>query len=159
MSISITNPAFIPRFIIPAVYFVARRKVSRPVQLKLLALAAGIGFQGFLGWYMVESGLSNEILTTPGAVPRVSQYRLAAHLGAALTLYIGMLATAIGVSRDWKYGTDTGKLGGVTPDGIERVVNAGPVRRFKLLAGVVGGLVLLTAVSGASYSLMTLFTR
>jgi heme a synthase len=105
---------------------------------------------------MVESGLSNEILTTPGAVPRVSQYRLAAHLGAALTLYIGMFATAVGVSRDWKYATGNGKLGGLATDGMEKVVNNPAVRRFKGLAGVVGGLVLLTAVSGEWYCLLTI---
>lgn len=41
--------------------------------------------QGFLGWYMVKSGLQQQPLPTD--VPRVSQYRLAAHLGSAFILY------------------------------------------------------------------------
>lgn len=41
--------------------------------------------QGALGWYMVKSGL--ETKDDPNAVPRVSQYRLAAHLGSAMLLY------------------------------------------------------------------------
>ena len=51
--------------------------------------------QGLLGWYMVKSGLEDR----PGAstVPRVSQYRLAAHLGTALALYSSMLYTSLGL--------------------------------------------------------------
>jgi len=41
--------------------------------------------QGALGWYMVKSGLEEN--ADEHAVPRVSQYRLAAHLGSALILY------------------------------------------------------------------------
>lgn len=41
--------------------------------------------QGFLGWYMVKSGLEDK--PDPSDVPRVSQYRLATHLGAAFVLY------------------------------------------------------------------------
>ena len=41
--------------------------------------------QGFLGWYMVKSGLEEQQATAD--VPRVSQYRLAAHLGSAFVLY------------------------------------------------------------------------
>ena len=45
-------------------------------------------FQGLLGWFMVKSGLEE-----PAAldIPRVSQYRLAAHLGSAFLLYSLML--------------------------------------------------------------------
>ena len=43
---------------------------------------------------MVQSGLEPTNLAADGAVPRVSQYRLAAHLGAALVLYAGMFAAA-----------------------------------------------------------------
>ena len=43
-------------------------------------------FQGLLGWYMVKSGLEHRH-DDANAVPRVSQYRLAAHLSSALVLY------------------------------------------------------------------------
>ena len=45
--------------------------------------------QGFLGWYMVRSGLKDK--QNPYEIPRVSQYRLCAHLGAALVLYTGLV--------------------------------------------------------------------
>ena len=56
--------------------------------------------QGLYGWYMVKSGLSNrpsKIQPGTDEVPRVSQYRLAGHLGLALLLYSSMLYTALGL--------------------------------------------------------------
>lgn len=50
-------------------------------------------FQGLLGWYMVKSGLEKPKVETD--VPRVSQYRLAAHLGSALLLYIFMFSAGL----------------------------------------------------------------
>lgn len=43
--------------------------------------------QGLLGWYMVKSGLDHNNFLGPSDVPRVSQYRLAAHLSSAVILY------------------------------------------------------------------------
>ncbi|TMG74115.1 MAG: heme A synthase, partial [Betaproteobacteria bacterium] len=43
--------------------------------------------QGALGWYMVQSGLVDD--------PRVSQYRLTAHLGIAFLIYAPMLWIAL----------------------------------------------------------------
>ena len=45
---------------------------------------------------MVKSGLEKEKFTDDN-VPRVSQYRLAAHLGTAVLLYSSMLYTALGI--------------------------------------------------------------
>jgi cytochrome c oxidase assembly protein subunit 15 len=47
------------------------------------------GLQGVLGWYMVKSGLVDR--------PDVSQYRLTAHLGAALLIYGYILWVAWGL--------------------------------------------------------------
>lgn len=47
-------------------------------------------FQGLLGWYMVKSGLDEE-LVSKSEVPRVSQYRLASHLSLAFVFYSGLL--------------------------------------------------------------------
>ena len=52
-----------------------------------LAIAFLFGFQGFLGWYMVSSGLVN--------APAVSHYRLTAHLLLALGLLALCLWTAL----------------------------------------------------------------
>ena len=43
-----------------------------------------------MGWYMVKSGL-DPIIIENKAVPRVSQYRLAAHLSLAFFIYAMML--------------------------------------------------------------------
>lgn len=52
-----------------------------------------LGFQGFLGWYMVRSGLDEPVKKTD--IPRVSQYRLASHLGSAFLLYVGFLWSSL----------------------------------------------------------------
>ncbi|KAL5467382.1 hypothetical protein EMCRGX_G031600 [Ephydatia muelleri] len=44
---------------------------------------------------MVKSGLKD--ISTSTDIPRVSQYRLAAHLGTALVIYSSMLYTALGI--------------------------------------------------------------
>ena len=102
---------------------------------------------------MVKSGLDEELLNTPGAVPRVSQYRLAAHLGAALVLFTGMVHTANSIKRDWKYamGGENVKIAGVTGGETLRSILENPaVRRFGKWSTFVGGMVLFTAVSGES---------
>ena len=67
-------------------------------------MAALLGAQGALGWYMVRSGLQESIAND--AVPRVSQYRLAAHLGTALALYGSIFASALSVIADWRFARD-----------------------------------------------------
>ncbi|SHO78571.1 Similar to S.cerevisiae protein COX15 (Protein required for the hydroxylation of heme O to form heme A) [Malassezia sympodialis ATCC 42132] len=95
-------------FVVPAALFAMRRGMTtRSTRWKLLAIAAGIGFQGFLGWYMVASGLKNpyelEPVSTqprPDWTPRVDHFRLAAHLGTAFVVYMGMVYTAVEILRD-----------------------------------------------------------
>ena len=117
-------------------------------------------WQGFLGWYMVSSGLDADHLSArPNSTPRVSQYRLAAHLGAALVLYVGMVHTAFAATQDWKVAHLDGKSGfakavekygsGATAAEMKKVL------RFKRAAWAVAGLVLLTAVSGQSPSALS----
>ena len=90
-------------FVGPFVYFGIKRKISRAQFARLFGLGMLIGAQGALGWYMVQSGLDKALMEEPGAVPRVSQYRLAAHLGMALALYAGMFGTGLGIIKDWKF--------------------------------------------------------
>lgn len=70
-------------FFFPMVYFWARKKLRPGLAPKLIVLFFLGGLQGLLGWYMVKSGLVNN--------PRVSQYRLTAHLGVAVLIYAYML--------------------------------------------------------------------
>jgi cytochrome c oxidase assembly protein subunit 15 len=76
-------------FLLPFLYFLARRRLDPPLAWKLLAVFALGGLQGFMGWYMVASGLVDD--------PRVSQFRLAAHLGLAFAIYGAMLWIALGL--------------------------------------------------------------
>ena len=82
-------------FFVPAAYFWRRGLFdSSPAMKKRMGVfGALLGFQGFLGWYMVKSGLSEP--EKPTDMPRVSQYRLAAHLGSAFLLYSGFLWTSL----------------------------------------------------------------
>lgn len=65
-------------FFVPFVIFLILGKIDKPMVPKLvIGLALG-GLQGLMGWYMVKSGLVD--------IPRVSHYRLAAHLMLALLI-------------------------------------------------------------------------
>lgn len=81
-------------FAVPLLYFVFQRRIDRDLAWRLAAILAMGGVQGFIGWFMVESGL--EVRTS------VSPYRLALHLSFALLIYALMLRVAInllGLSR------------------------------------------------------------
>lgn len=62
-------------FLIPFFIFLKKGLIKGKLLKQLLFLLFMGGFQGFLGWYMVSSGLVHE--------PRVSHFRLAAHLSTA----------------------------------------------------------------------------
>jgi len=85
-------------FLFPAIYFVSRRRVSANMSLRLLGISGLIAGQGVLGWYMVKSGLKDDLFA-PGSHPRVSQYRLTAHLGAAFVLYTAMIWNGLAILR------------------------------------------------------------
>lgn len=76
-------------FLVPALIFWRKGYFNKQMKYRILALSSLLGFQGFLGWYMVKSGLNEP--KRPTDVPRVSQYRLAAHLSSAFLLYSGFL--------------------------------------------------------------------
>ena len=62
-------------------------------------MALLLGFRGAPGRYMVKSGLED----SSNAVPRASQYELAADLGTAFLLYAGMFGTRLSVWYDWRF--------------------------------------------------------
>ncbi|KAG0699852.1 cytochrome oxidase assembly protein-domain-containing protein [Suillus ampliporus] len=135
-------------FVVPLVYFSLRKKLTKSMPAQLTGMALLIGVQGFLGWYMVKSGLEDSIMDTPGAVPRVSQYRLAAHLGTAVVLYAGMLGTGLAVMKDWKYASGRPWSGSSTMN-WQDVLSNFVVKRFSRLSKGLTALVFLTALSGA----------
>jgi cytochrome c oxidase assembly protein subunit 15 len=73
-------------FALPLVWFWWRGKVGRELGTKLLVLFALGGLQGFIGWWMVASGLS--VRTD------VSQYRLAVHLTLACVIFVAIVWVA-----------------------------------------------------------------
>ncbi|TXT12965.1 hypothetical protein VHUM_01366 [Vanrija humicola] len=137
-------------FVVPAVYYATRYKLPRGLPTTLFALAAGIGLQGVIGWYMVKSGLEQEIIDN-NAVPRVSQYRLAAHLSAALALYVGMVHTALSLRRDQKLTAEarSGPAGLAAVEKLATALNSPAVKKYRAFIGLIGAMVFLTAVSGA----------
>ena len=64
---------------LPLGFFAAKKWIPKQMRGALFGCTALLGFQGGLGWYMVKSGLEDKPESTD--VPRVSQYRLASHLG------------------------------------------------------------------------------
>lgn len=79
-------------FLFPFLYFLLRRKVDRTLAPKLVGIFILGGLQGAMGWYMVKSGLVDD--------PRVSQYRLTAHLSIAFVIFISMVWVALGLLRE-----------------------------------------------------------
>lgn len=74
-------------FLLPFIFFLARGYISLRESPRYLLMFVLGGLQGLLGWYMVKSGLVN--------VPRVSAYRLTAHLALAFLVYSYMLWVAL----------------------------------------------------------------
>ena len=73
-------------FVLPFLYLYFRGRIEhRAVPRYLFMLVLG-GLQGLLGWYMVQSGLVD--------LPHVSQYRLTAHLAAAVIIYSYILSVS-----------------------------------------------------------------
>ena len=66
-------------FLIPFIFFIIKKIFSKEYNLKLFLLFCLILLQGIIGWYMVKSGLIENIT--------VSHFRLAIHLNLALILF------------------------------------------------------------------------
>ncbi|TAK86640.1 MAG: heme A synthase [Betaproteobacteria bacterium] len=78
-------------FLLPFLWFWLRRRIDKPLAWKLAAVFMLGAAQGALGWFMVKSGLVED--------PRVSQFRLTAHLGLALAIFATQLWIALDVRR------------------------------------------------------------
>ena len=76
-------------FLLPFLWFLFRKKLNAPLAWKLAAIFLLGGLQGALGWFMVQSGLVDD--------PRVSHFRLTAHLGLALAIFAALLWLALGL--------------------------------------------------------------
>ncbi len=74
-------------FIIPFVYFLIKKRLDSETFKKCVILLAMGAFQGFLGWFMVKSGLIDN--------PDVSHFRLALHLTFAFITFAYTLWVAL----------------------------------------------------------------
>ena len=113
-------------FLIPFLVFLTMRAIPGAMVPQLATVFVLGAAQGMLGWYMVRSGLVDE--------PRVSQYRLAAHLSLAVVIYIYLLVLGLRVLGDGVPGQRAG------------TGNADAARWLTLAAGVS---VFMTLVAGA----------
>ncbi|OWM85928.1 hypothetical protein CDL15_Pgr012178 [Punica granatum] len=120
-------------FALPFSYFLRKGYITVRLGLKLSALFALGAGQGLIGWWMVKSGLEEP--PSEYVQPRVSPYRLAAHLTSAFAIYCGLFWTACSV---------------VMPEppaeSVAWVRGAAKVKRIALPVSLLVG---LTAISGA----------
>ncbi|WP_349364306.1 MAG: COX15/CtaA family protein [Roseitalea porphyridii] len=108
-------------FAVPLAFFWLTGRLDRRVKLPLLGLLALGGLQGFIGWWMVSSGLTERV--------DVSHYRLAVHLCMAALILGWIVWIARGLAphaRDLK-----------------------PTAQSSLWAGIVAGLVFVQIYLGA----------
>jgi cytochrome c oxidase assembly protein subunit 15 len=78
-------------FLVPYLWFAVRGAIPKGYGGRLAGIFVLGGLQGALGWYMVQSGLVDD--------PRVSQFRLTAHLALAFAILGAMLWLAMSLLR------------------------------------------------------------
>ncbi|GAN03231.1 cytochrome c oxidase assembly protein cox15 [Mucor ambiguus] len=129
-------------FILPGLYFASKGHMSKRVAKQTFGITCLLGFQGFMGWYMVKSGLSEALMKEPGAVPRVSQYRLTAHLATAIAIYASTIFVAADIVRQNKIAN--GKYSASTASMLNNPI----LKRFRIATHSLGGLMMITVMSG-----------
>ena len=112
---------------LPYFVFLARGQIRPAHRARLLLLPVLAAAQGALGWYMVKSGLEVR--------QDVSPYRLTAHLGMALAIYVVCVGTALNLGP-------LRPSGGRTPLFLRRGLNVAVVLTIITLlsGGFVAGL-------------------
>ena len=83
-------------FALPFLWFWVRERLPHGLTPKLLGVLALGGLQGFIGWYMVQSGLVDRV--------DVSPYRLSLHLSMATVIFGLLLWLALGLSDRSRHG-------------------------------------------------------
>jgi cytochrome c oxidase assembly protein subunit 15 len=119
-------------FLVPLAWFALCRRISRELAKKLGAIFVLGGLQGAMGWYMVQSGLVDD--------PRVSHFRLTAHLGLALAIFAAMFWMALSIVRQGAGGR--GAVSGAAERAGARLRHAGAcIAALVFLMALTGGLV------------------
>jgi heme a synthase len=94
-------------FLLPLLWFIARRRIPPGFAPPLFGVFLLGALQGAMGWYMVQSGLVDD--------PRVSHFRLTAHLGLAFVIFAAMLWTVLSLLR---------------PEPVSHGTRTAPLKRF-----------------------------
>ena len=115
--------------VFPTLALLTRPWLSGNLKARLAGFSSLVVFQGFLGWYMVKSGLEDK--PDSHDIPRVSQYRLAAHLGSAFVLYLSMFKTSLDILLPVQHSMSPA------------------LQKIRKWSGGVAGLAFITALSGA----------
>ena len=90
---------------IPLAFFWVTGRLEQHLKPKMLGLLALGALQGFIGWWMVASGLSERV--------NVSQYRLAVHLLMACLIFVATMVLARGLApQSSPSGTHTRRFAG-----------------------------------------------
>jgi len=110
-------------FMLGLIYFLWKKAITKKIFPKLLFMFFLGGVQGFLGWYMVSSGLTENV--------RVSHIRLAIHLGFAFITFGYIFWVALTQLYDRK------------------ATNADALTKFRSRAKLLLGLLFLQIIYGA----------
>ena len=87
-------------FVLPLLYFSIRGYLRRRIYYNLLGLLAFGSLQGFLGWWMVKSGLKESLGKNYNKKDvKVAPYRLAVHFTTAVVLFGALLNTSLFLIR------------------------------------------------------------
>ncbi len=116
--------------LLPAAGFWVKGWLGPALKRRALVYSGLVLAQGLMGWWMVKSGLDSK--PSQDDIPRVSQYRLAAHLSMALLLYSSMLYTSLGL---------------LAPPTINTTATHS-LRRLRHVSHGAAGLIFITAFSG-----------
>lgn len=117
-------------FLVPFLFFLAKRWMNGPLATRSIALFALGGMQGVMGWLMVASGLIDR--------PSVSHYRLAAHLSLAFLIF----GYAVWLARDMR-------VAGIASRSRSRSADRGSVRFIERTITSLGVLLGLQIIWGA----------
>ena len=82
-------------FLIPMVFFIYKKILSKELRNNFLIIFSLIIFQGLIGWYMVTSGLTKNVT--------VSHYRLSIHLFIAFLILAMLIWNFLNITNNKKY--------------------------------------------------------
>ncbi|KAK6458279.1 cytochrome c oxidase assembly protein COX15 [Scheffersomyces xylosifermentans] len=133
-------------FVLPALYLWKTKKFSPHVGKRVIGLTGLLGLQGFIGWWMVKSGLDEDQLAERNSKPTVSQYRLTTHLGAAFLMYLGVLWTAFEILNENKFLKQAKK----NPLALKKIISQLSSPAVKSVRSISTGLLWLAFVTAMS---------